>query len=40
MGAIMQLCPAQQRTFEQLKQVLPHFSILGVAGGLGAGKSG
>jgi SpoVK/Ycf46/Vps4 family AAA+-type ATPase len=34
-----QLCPAQQRTFDQLLQVLPLFPILCVAGHAGAGKS-
>src|SRR5688572_21345021 len=35
----IQLCPAQQKTFDQLKQVLPLFPVIGVAGGTGVGKS-
>ncbi len=35
----IQLCPVQQQTFEQLKQVLPLFPILGLSGRSGAGKS-
>jgi ATP-dependent 26S proteasome regulatory subunit len=35
----IQLCPAQQRTFDQIKSVLPLFSILGVTGNPGTGKS-
>ncbi len=34
-----QLCPAQERAFDQIKQVLPLFSIVGVSGQSGAGKS-
>src|SRR5271157_2944310 len=34
-----QLCPAQQRTFDEIKRTLPLFPILGVAGRTGAGKS-
>jgi SpoVK/Ycf46/Vps4 family AAA+-type ATPase len=34
-----QLCPAQQRTIDQLKRVLPLFPVLGVAGQPGSGKS-
>jgi transitional endoplasmic reticulum ATPase len=35
----MQLCPAQQRTFDQLMEVLPLFDILGLAGGSGSGRT-
>jgi predicted AAA+ superfamily ATPase len=35
----IQLCPAQQQTFDQIKQILSLFPILGVAGRTGAGKS-
>jgi ABC-type phosphate/phosphonate transport system ATPase subunit len=35
----MQLCPAQQQTFDQLMEVLPLFDILGLAGGSGSGRT-
>ena len=34
-----QPCPAQQRAFDQLNQVLPLFPVLGLIGGSGAGKT-
>lgn len=35
----MPLCPAQQRTMDQLKPILPLFPVIGVTGPSGAGKS-
>ena len=34
-----QLCPAQHKAFDQLKQVLPLFPVLGLIGGSGSGKT-
>ena len=34
-----QLCPAQQKAFDHLTQVLPLFSVVGISGGIGAGKT-
>jgi shikimate kinase len=34
-----QLCPAQQQAFDQLSQVLPSFSVVGLTGRSGAGKT-
>src|SRR5262249_20996449 len=34
-----QPCPAQQKAFDQLKQVLPLFPVLGLIGASGAGKT-
>ena len=33
------LCPVQQKVFEQVKQVLPLFPVIGVAGSTGSGKT-
>jgi shikimate kinase len=35
----MQLCPAQQQAYDQLFQVLPLFSVVGLVGRSGAGKT-
>jgi SpoVK/Ycf46/Vps4 family AAA+-type ATPase len=35
----MQLCPAQQQSFDQLARVLPLFSVIGLMGRSGAGKT-
>ncbi len=34
-----QLCPAQQKVFDQLMQVLPLFPVVGLVGSSGAGKT-